>query len=174
MKCPNCGKEIANDSQFCEHCGTQVMTSIQGVNSALVAWIMFILIICASAAEMCCLECLTYQMLESARYVEEFVVLNTLLLITFANLSVFVISIVLAKKKQLRKSSSIALCLMSAIIALGSIIIASSMYIEHYSNDLDYIVINEEALYSSISLAAVVTGVYAIYWIIAKVKHINF
>lgn len=23
MKCPNCGKEIANDSNFCEHCGTQ-------------------------------------------------------------------------------------------------------------------------------------------------------
>ncbi len=24
MKCPKCGKEIANDSQFCEFCGTQV------------------------------------------------------------------------------------------------------------------------------------------------------
>lgn len=24
MKCPNCGKEIANDSQFCEFCGTNV------------------------------------------------------------------------------------------------------------------------------------------------------
>jgi len=24
MKCPNCGKEIANDSFFCEYCGTQI------------------------------------------------------------------------------------------------------------------------------------------------------
>lgn len=24
MKCPNCGKEIANDSQFCEYCGAQL------------------------------------------------------------------------------------------------------------------------------------------------------
>lgn len=24
MKCPNCGKEIAYDSQFCEHCGAQM------------------------------------------------------------------------------------------------------------------------------------------------------
>ena len=25
MRCPNCGKEIANDSQFCEYCGTKVI-----------------------------------------------------------------------------------------------------------------------------------------------------
>lgn len=24
MKCPNCGKEIADDSKFCEYCGTKV------------------------------------------------------------------------------------------------------------------------------------------------------
>lgn len=24
MKCPHCGKEIANDSEFCEYCGTRV------------------------------------------------------------------------------------------------------------------------------------------------------
>ena len=24
MKCPNCGKEIANDSKFCEFCGTKI------------------------------------------------------------------------------------------------------------------------------------------------------
>lgn len=32
MKCPKCGKEIANDSQFCEFCGTQIDTSIQSPN----------------------------------------------------------------------------------------------------------------------------------------------
>ena len=25
MKCPKCGKEISNDSQFCEYCGTKVV-----------------------------------------------------------------------------------------------------------------------------------------------------
>jgi predicted nucleic acid-binding Zn ribbon protein len=24
MKCPKCGKEIANDSVFCEYCGEQI------------------------------------------------------------------------------------------------------------------------------------------------------
>ena len=24
MKCPNCGKEIANDSNFCEYCGKRI------------------------------------------------------------------------------------------------------------------------------------------------------
>lgn len=27
MKCPNCGKEITDDSLFCEHCGAKVKTS---------------------------------------------------------------------------------------------------------------------------------------------------
>ena len=30
MKCPKCGKEIANDSKFCEHCGAQVNVSAWG------------------------------------------------------------------------------------------------------------------------------------------------
>ena len=28
MKCSKCGKEIANDSKFCEHCGAQVKVSV--------------------------------------------------------------------------------------------------------------------------------------------------
>lgn len=27
MKCNNCGKEIANDSQFCEYCGAKINTT---------------------------------------------------------------------------------------------------------------------------------------------------
>lgn len=27
MRCPNCGKEIANDSVYCEYCGTKVPTN---------------------------------------------------------------------------------------------------------------------------------------------------
>lgn len=28
MKCPNCGKEIANESVFCEYCGTKVSNKL--------------------------------------------------------------------------------------------------------------------------------------------------
>lgn len=28
MKCPNCGKQIANDSSFCEWCGTNVLDEV--------------------------------------------------------------------------------------------------------------------------------------------------
>ena len=28
MKCPNCGKQIANDSSFCEWCGTRILDEI--------------------------------------------------------------------------------------------------------------------------------------------------
>ena len=35
MKCPNCGKEIANDSNFCEYCGTKLT---KPVNRKKVLW----------------------------------------------------------------------------------------------------------------------------------------
>ena len=31
MQCPNCGKEIANDSQFCEYCGTPTHFSVDDI-----------------------------------------------------------------------------------------------------------------------------------------------
>lgn len=34
MKCPNCGKEIADDSMFCEFCGTKVKQHENHVNTA--------------------------------------------------------------------------------------------------------------------------------------------
>ena len=44
MKCPNCGKEIANDSQFCEFCGTQLKKSTKNPNTV---WIILALLLCA-------------------------------------------------------------------------------------------------------------------------------
>lgn len=32
MKCPNCGKEIANDSRFCEFCGTKIVQKVDGTH----------------------------------------------------------------------------------------------------------------------------------------------
>ena len=33
MKCPSCGKEIAEDSNFCEYCGESVATREAGIQS---------------------------------------------------------------------------------------------------------------------------------------------
>ena len=30
MKCPNCGREIGNDSKFCNFCGTQITGNMPG------------------------------------------------------------------------------------------------------------------------------------------------
>lgn len=169
MKCPHCGKEIANDSAFCEYCGEQVIPLPQKVSSTLVAWIMFLLIICASAAEMACIDCIEHQKMEYSEYVKEFVVQNSLGLIGLTNISVFVISIVLGIKKQFRKSTSIALCLMSAFMAFGAIACA----IETYCYD-SCISIASDYLFVSIFFVAIIAGVYGIYWLIAKAKHISF
>lgn len=32
MKCPKCGKEIANDSKFCEYCGTKVSSVTESIS----------------------------------------------------------------------------------------------------------------------------------------------
>lgn len=45
MKCPNCGKEIANDSQFCEFCGTPVKTR---TNSHKWIWMTLAIFVCVS------------------------------------------------------------------------------------------------------------------------------
>lgn len=34
MKCPNCGKEIANDSQFCEYCGVKIVSTNDESNNS--------------------------------------------------------------------------------------------------------------------------------------------
>lgn len=50
MKCPKCGKEIANDSQFCEYCGTKinlVSTDEKKTKSYKPIWITLITIISA-------------------------------------------------------------------------------------------------------------------------------
>lgn len=44
MKCPNCGKEIANNSQFCEYCGSQVnITDDCSAKSSKIKWPQLIL-----------------------------------------------------------------------------------------------------------------------------------
>ena len=37
MRCPNCGKEIAEDSKFCEYCGAKVNNNIPNESTSTVA-----------------------------------------------------------------------------------------------------------------------------------------
>lgn len=45
MKCPNCGKEIANDSRFCEFCGAKVSKPL----NFRILWVALVAIACVSA-----------------------------------------------------------------------------------------------------------------------------
>ena len=46
MKCPNCGKEIADDSKFCEHCGTKIRKSHKwGKGGLKFLWIPLVVIL---------------------------------------------------------------------------------------------------------------------------------
>lgn len=169
MKCPKCGNEIANDSLFCEFCGTQVGKIPLKVSSTLLAWIMFLLVICLSAAEMSCIECLNRAKIEDyCAYVATCTVTYTFLLVALANLSVCVISIILAIKKQLQKATSIILCLMSSLIALGAVSCAFSVYTYD-----DKIFIDDSGIYYPISIAAILAGVYVFYELVSKTKHKN-
>ena len=49
MKCPNCGKEIANDSLFCEYCGKPVKQQRHGFVTFWL-WLMIIANVCATFA----------------------------------------------------------------------------------------------------------------------------
>lgn len=44
MKCPNCGKENANDSLFCEYCGTKIKIVVNNsTDKPKVKWVQLIL-----------------------------------------------------------------------------------------------------------------------------------
>lgn len=38
MKCPKCGEEIANDSVFCEYCGTKTRNDEQPIKTIDIRW----------------------------------------------------------------------------------------------------------------------------------------
>lgn len=45
MKCPKCGKEIANDSLFCEYCGTKLSKPNSKIGLLLIAMGALVLLI---------------------------------------------------------------------------------------------------------------------------------
>ena len=50
MKCPKCGKEIANDSLFCEHCGTKTINGEQQTKRVDIRWCLLPSMIIATIA----------------------------------------------------------------------------------------------------------------------------
>ena len=51
MKCPKCGKEIADDSQFCEFCGAQIKeTTAQSEKSINIRWALILAMLIATVA----------------------------------------------------------------------------------------------------------------------------
>lgn len=44
MKCPSCGKEIAEDSKFCEYCGVQVKKNIKLLDLAQLMFSVLVLL----------------------------------------------------------------------------------------------------------------------------------
>ena len=44
MKCPNCNREIENDSVFCEYCGTKIKIVVNNsIDKPKVKWVQLIL-----------------------------------------------------------------------------------------------------------------------------------
>jgi predicted nucleic acid-binding Zn ribbon protein len=58
MKCPNCGKEIANDSVFCEYCGTKVETSMP--SATRLNWLKWLGLICIAVGIVLALRFMLY------------------------------------------------------------------------------------------------------------------
>lgn len=50
MKCPKCGNEIANDSLFCEHCGTKTINGEQQTKRVDIRWCLLPAMIIATIA----------------------------------------------------------------------------------------------------------------------------
>lgn len=50
MKCPKCGNEIANDSLFCEHCGTKTIKGEQQTKRVDIRWCLLPAMIIATIA----------------------------------------------------------------------------------------------------------------------------
>jgi hypothetical protein len=56
MKCPNCGKEIANDSVFCEYCGAKVETSMP--SAPRLNWLKWVGVVCFAIGIVLALKCM--------------------------------------------------------------------------------------------------------------------
>ena len=111
MKCPNCGKEIANESQFCEFCGTIVKRdALLGVKLIDIRWALFASMVIATIA--------MYYSLYSHRLIQFGLWDHTTLYALLIPICLFLITCWLGIKKKVR---------MSFILAMGLFLSANGM-----------------------------------------------
>lgn len=101
MKCPKCGKEISNDSQFCEYCGTQLEAIQKVVQGGLVhvRWLLYV-----ATLLLCCMNVLLFykDFVRPAFGEYSYFDTSTLWFVPVLLLAIFVIGFVLSIKKKLK------------------------------------------------------------------------
>lgn len=114
MKCPICGKEIADDSQFCEFCGTQLGSAknVAGRGTVHVRWFLFV-----TTLLLCCMNVsLFYGMFEKSIFNEySYFDVSTLWIVPILLLLLFIVSLILSIKKKLKAIYTILVFLILGI-----------------------------------------------------------
>ena len=114
MKCPKCGKEISNDSQFCEYCGTQLGSAknVAGRGTVHVRWFLFV-----TTLLLCCMNVsLFYGMFEKSIFNEySYFDVSTLWIVPILLLLLFIVSLILSIKKKLKAIYTILVFLILGI-----------------------------------------------------------
>lgn len=134
MKCPNCGKEIANDSLFCEFCGTQVASSknVAQEASVHVRWLLFVITLF-----LCLFNVFVFYQIFMDDVFEEYSHFDTSLLwiVPAISLILFIIGLILSVKKKLNGIYTIMLFLIFGINTLVPISAEENKW-----SSIDYIV----------------------------------
>ena len=74
MKCSKCGKEIANDSNFCEYCGTKIQKNIKEPTRIIqkksykIAWIITVIIIGYLLVLICAIGCIGFALFFDGKF----------------------------------------------------------------------------------------------------------
>lgn len=186
MKCPKCGKEIADDSLFCEFCGTKVVIPKDGyelnkqsessnfkylnVDNKKGFLLFFVLLIIFFFSCHCGRNAIdsipvsVYNMEDLLRRYQLGHLWSALV-----NLCIFLIFIILAICKKIRKSASLALCIFFVSFSIGDLYAFFSSYID------GYVVRTPSYFHYYIEYFAICVAVaYVIYLLIAKWKNIKF
>lgn len=132
MKCPKCGKDIANDSLFCEFCGEQVDTGGNKINEYLIPirWLLFVAMGLISSS-----NAFFYEYIDCRKDYWDWVTWSVVPLLSFI---VCIPCFILTWKKKL---SRIFTLLMFSLFVLNTTIVVFIAELEsHYETDYHWII----------------------------------